>query len=143
MRDRFPVIVHTVLWRGPKLLLLRRAGTGYLDGWYALPGGHLEAGEGIVECAVRECREEAGIELSDAAVAPLAVLPYRSADGQGVDFVMSCSDFSGEPRLAEPHRFDDLKWAPFDALPPRTVPYLAEVLRLRATGAWFYEFISD
>ncbi len=142
MRDTFPVIVHTVLWRRGSLLLLRRAGTGFLDGWYALPGGHLAAGEGVVDCAIRECREEAGVDLLRAAVQPLAALPYLGSSGQGVDFIMSCDTFGGEPRIAEPDRFDDLRWVRPDALPARAVPYLAKVLEMRANGEWFAEFDS-
>src|SRR4051794_30312499 len=98
MRDQFPVLVHTVLVRNDTLLLLRRCGTGYLDGWYALPGGHLLRGEGILACAVRECREETGVEIEPENLRALAVLPYRSGEHQGVDFIMAASTFAGEPR---------------------------------------------
>lgn len=140
MRHTFPVIVHTVLWRRGELLLLRRGKTGFLDGWWALPGGHLEAGEDIVDCARRECREEAGVELAPAALRPLAVLPYRGSGGQGVDFIMSCERFVGDARLAEPEKFDALCWADPRALPPQTVPYLSRVLAMHERGDWFEEF---
>lgn len=140
MRDTFPIIVHTLLWQRGALLLLRRSATGYLDGYFALPGGHLQQGEGIIDCAIRECREEAGVDLARAGVRPLAVLPYRIKDGQGVNFIMSCDDFAGQARLAEPDRFDQLCWADPAALPERTVPYVADILEMRATGHWFLEF---
>lgn len=142
MRDLFPVLVHAVLWRGDDILLLRRARTGYLDGWYALPGGHLERGEGVVECAIRECREEAGVVLDPAHIVPLAVLPYRRGDEQGVNFIFGCRSFTGEPRIAEPERFDELKWCRLDGLPHRAVPYIAEVIRMHARGEWFREFVG-
>ncbi|NJN51668.1 MAG: NUDIX domain-containing protein [Gammaproteobacteria bacterium] len=140
MRDTFPVIVHTLLWRANALLLLRRAYTGFLDGYYALPGGHLEAGEGVIDCAIRECREEVGIALPRAAVHPLGVLPYRGAGGQGVDFFMTCDSFADEPRLAEPERFDELRWVHPERLPHPSVPYLAKLLQMRKHSLWFAEF---
>jgi 8-oxo-dGTP diphosphatase len=140
MRDVFPVVVHTLLLRGEKLLLLRRAATGYLDGWYALPGGHLQRGEAIVDCAIRELREETGVAVESAQLRPAAVLPYRSADQQGIDFIMTCSRFDGEPYLAEPDKFDDLGWWSVAALPERTVPYVAAALALARRGEWFLEF---
>ena len=140
MRQTFPVIVHTVLWRNGRLWLLRRARTGFLDGWWALPGGHLESGEDIVDCARRECREEAGVELARDAVQPFAVLPYRGSGGQGVDFIMSCDQFGGDPHLAEPHKFDAVCWSDPKSLPAQTVPYLSKALAMHARGDWFEEF---
>ena len=40
-----PTGVHVLLERGGQVLLMRRAGTGFFDGLYSLPGGHVEAGE--------------------------------------------------------------------------------------------------
>ena len=142
MHDVFPVVVHTLMWRRRAVLLLRRAGTGYLDGWYALPGGHLQRGEGIVECAVREVREETGIVVAASQLRAAAVMPYRSGEHQGIDFIMVCDDFAGEPTLAEPHLADAIGFWSADALPPNTVPYLRAALELAASGQWFLEFRS-
>ena len=142
MRDMFPVLVHTLLLRRDSVLLLRRARTGYRDGWYALPGGHLERDESIVACAVRECREETGIAIEPAALKPAAAMPYRSDGQQGVDFIMVCRDVVGEPRLAEPERFDDIAFFPIGALPPRTVAYVARALDMERRGEWFCEVVD-
>jgi 8-oxo-dGTP diphosphatase len=140
MRDLFPVVVHTLLFRRGAVLLLRRAHTGYLDGWYALPGGHLQRGESVIQCAIRECFEEIGIELDAAQLRPAAAMPYRSGDQQGIDFIFSCADVAAEPRLAEPERFDDLRWWPTDGLPPNTVPYVERAIAMARSGEWFVEF---
>ena len=140
MRDLFPVVVHTLLWRQGSVVLLRRSGTGYLDGWYALPGGHLQRGEGVVECAVREIREETGINVDESRVRAAAVMPYMSGEHQGIDFIIACDDFPGEPTLAEPHRADAIGFWPVDALPHNTVPYLRPALELAASSDWFLEF---
>lgn len=42
---------------------MRRRGSGYYDGWYSVPAGHVEAGELPVDRLVREAREELGITL--------------------------------------------------------------------------------
>lgn len=140
MRDLFPVLAHTLLFRNGQVLLLRRARTGYLDGRYALPGGHLQRGESIVACAVRECLEETGLVLDPANVHPAAVMPYRSEDQQGIDFILVCDAVSGEPRLAEPERCDDVRWFGVDALPPNTAPYIERAIAMTRRGDWFLEF---
>ena len=139
MRDVFPVVVHALLWRRGAVVLLRRARTGYLDGWYALPGGHLQRGESIVECAMREIREETGIDVAASQLRGAAVMPYQSGEHQGIDFIMACEDFTGEPTLAEPDRADAIGFWPADALPPNTVPYLRRALELAANREWFLE----
>ena len=139
-RDRFPILVHVVVRRGDTILLLRRARTGYLDGWWALPGGHLQRGESVRACAVRELREETALAVEPAALEPLAVLPYRAGEEQGINVLFACAAFAGEPLLAEPEFFDGLRWCAPSPLPPRTVAYLSRALALRDSGRWFGEF---
>ena len=141
MRDRFPILVHTILRRDDRVLLLRRARTGFLDGWYALPGGHLERGEGIRDCAVREVAEEAGVRVAPSALEPFAALAYRSDGDQGVNFLFSCRQFQGEPRLAEPALFDDLRWCRPGEFPERTVHYIEEALDVAAHREWFRDLV--
>ena len=58
MHQGIPVGVHVLLERGARVLLMRRAGTGFFDGLFSLPGGHVEPGESVRDTAVREMREE-------------------------------------------------------------------------------------
>ena len=62
--DRYrPVVDVYVLLRRPDgmILLLERSGTGYADGQLCPPSGHLEEGESVARCAVREAAEETGL----------------------------------------------------------------------------------
>ena len=63
-RQGFPVVVHVMLLRGEHLFLLRRAATGFMDGYFCLPGGHQKAGESVSDAARRECLEEAGVDYA-------------------------------------------------------------------------------
>ena len=53
--------VGVVCLRGDEVLLIRR-GTPPRQGEWSLPGGRIEAGERAVDAALRELREETGIE---------------------------------------------------------------------------------
>lgn len=133
-RSRFDVIAHTFVFDEGRLLLLRRANTGFLDGYYTLPGGHVEAGEKVTTAAVREVTEESGIEVLEAV--PVAVMPY----GGGVNFLFEAKRWRGTAVIGEPDRCDDLRWVSPHRLPNKTAPYLRKALDLRRTGTWFHQF---
>ena len=134
-RALFRLIVHTFLFDDDgRLLLLRRANTGFLDGLYTLPGGHVDRDEEVARAAVREVREEVGIEIVE--VEPVIAMPYR----HGVDFLFEARRWRGEARIGEPQLCDDLCWAPVDSLPAPTAPFVVKALELRARGTWYHEF---
>jgi len=53
--------VGVVCLRGDQVLLIRR-GTPPRMGEWSLPGGRIEPGERVVDAAIRELREETGVE---------------------------------------------------------------------------------
>jgi 8-oxo-dGTP pyrophosphatase MutT (NUDIX family) len=59
--------VHVIFRRGGRVLLLRRTGDTYASGQLCLPSGHVEEGESVLAAAVRETREEIGIDLDPTA----------------------------------------------------------------------------
>ena len=132
-RDTFAIVAHTMIFRGTELLLLRRAGTGFMDGHHTLPGGHRQNGETVVDAAVRECREELGITVE--ALRPVVVMPYR----EGANFVFEALDWHGEPIIAEPEKCDALAFAAPPALPVPTAPFVARALRCRQRAEWYEE----
>lgn len=62
MTDRVYLGVAALVWRDRQLLLGERIDVAG-DSCWQFPGGHLEPGETVTECAVRETLEETGIQL--------------------------------------------------------------------------------
>ena len=54
MRARFPATVHLFFFRENQILLLRRFNTGFRDGEYSVPAGHLDGGETVMQAGIRE-----------------------------------------------------------------------------------------
>lgn len=132
-----PTGVHVVVERAGRVLLMRRAGTGFFDGLFSLPGGHVEPGESIVRTAARELEEEAGLQLREEDAELLGVV-HRLSDTNRIDFFVRAHRWTGEPRIAEPHKCDRLEWCARDALPADTVPYVRRALAA-GPGPWLLE----
>ncbi|SDQ38737.1 8-oxo-dGTP diphosphatase [Natronobacterium texcoconense] len=85
------------------LLIEKRRGLG--EGWYNGPGGKLEDGETPRECAVRETREEVGLEIDPESLEKAGELTFL-LDGEVhiVCHVYRTEEFSGEPTPSEEAR---------------------------------------
>jgi 8-oxo-dGTP diphosphatase len=142
MHVRFPVTVHMFFIRNGRILLIRRFQTGYMDGHYSVPAGHLDGGEPVRQAAAREAREEIGVVVDPQDVAFAGVLHRREGD-ERVDFFVHVRAWSGEPLNAEPHKCDDLCWADLHDLPANTIPYIRRALHNFEAGIPFEEFGWD
>jgi 8-oxo-dGTP diphosphatase len=139
MRSRFPVTVHLFFIRGDTILVSRRLNTGYRDGEYSVPAGHLDGGETVMSAAVREAAEEVGVQLDPAHLRFCGVM-HRLEDDERVDFFVRVDAWPGEPFNSEPDKCDDLRWVAIDDLPQNTVPYVRRALRNYLSGVVFDEF---
>jgi 8-oxo-dGTP pyrophosphatase MutT (NUDIX family) len=135
-RHRSIIDVYVLMQRPDgMILLLERAGTGYADGQLCPPSGHLEAGESVIECAVREANEEVGIDIGPADLAFTHVVHHRNPEGQGrIGFFFTTTQWTGEPVNREPHKCAGLHWADPAHPPVNTVPYTAAALSAITQG---------
>jgi 8-oxo-dGTP pyrophosphatase MutT (NUDIX family) len=128
---RVAAAVYGILREQDRLLLIRRAGTGYRDGQLSLPAGHLDGGEDAVTALVRELREELGIE-ADPRSCRLALLmhsaPEDAEDREYLHLFFFVDDWRGEPVIAEPDKCTELRWTDVSASPSDLVDYVGEAL---------------
>lgn len=132
--DWFKVIpaAYVALRRGDEVLLLLRANTGFMDGYWAVPAGHVEAGESALTAACREVAEEVGVEIDPADLIPVTAMHRTGGKGEPiderVDFFFTATRWQGEPRLMEPGKAAGLDWFSLDKLPDPVVPHEAVIL---------------
>lgn len=139
MRARFPVTVHLFFLHENQILLLRRFNTGFRDGEYSVPAGHLDGGEAVLQAAVREAEEEVGVKIQLEDVDFSSVM-HRIEDDERVDFFVQVHKWQGEPFNAEPDKCDDLRWVNINALPTNIIPYVKQALDNHLNGIPFDEY---
>ena len=100
-----------VIRDGKVLLIDKKTGIG--KGKINGPGGKLEDGESPEECAVRECREELGIRVSD--LQYCGQHRFQFVDGLSIHvWVYRTFDFEGVPTESAEAR---PMWVPLDDIP--------------------------
>ncbi|MCL4361314.1 NUDIX domain-containing protein [Candidatus Dependentiae bacterium] len=102
-------------------LLLGKRKNCYGEGMWALPGGHLEYGESLIECAKRELKEELGIEGLDLRL--LTITDTIDERGHYVHMSFLLERFIGEIQNMEPHlcyewKFFDISNLPIELFKP-------------------------
>jgi len=139
MRATFPVTVHLLFFRGDQVLLLRRFNTGYGDGQYSVPAGHLDGDETVIAAAAREGLEETGVRIEAGDIAFSSVV-HRKDGEERVDFFVHIREWQGEPANTEPDKCDDLRWVSLEQLPDNVIPYVRKAIQNHRDGIRFYEF---
>lgn len=64
-------------------------------GW-CFPGGHVERGESIYDCAVREVKEETGLDISELELCGVLHWINRENDERYICFMYKTTKYSGE-----------------------------------------------
>jgi len=129
-KERFKVIpsVYLVLIKDNKILLSRRHNTGYFDGNYSFPAGHLDGNETLKKAMVRETKEEIGVLLDQADLELIHTMNRRIPDNERVDFFFTAKKWQGEPKIMESDKCDDLSWFEFNNLPKNIIPYIKQAI---------------
>jgi 8-oxo-dGTP diphosphatase len=99
------------IFRGEAVLLIVRA-KGALQGLWSLPGGHIEPGETARAAALREVREETGVEADIDALVDVHDVILRAPDGKlNAHYLIAV--FRGRWRRGEPRADSDASLARF------------------------------
>lgn len=141
MEEHFKLIasVYLLFIKDGKILLLRRANTGYEDGNYGLVAGHLDAHESLTHAAIREAKEESGIDILPSDLEVKTTMHRRQKD-ERVDFFFEVKKWSGNPINMEPDKCDDISWFPLDNLPSNMIPYIRQAINSYRKGILYSEF---
>lgn len=107
--------VGVLILRDGKVLLGRRKGSHGAGCWSA-PGGHLEFGEAVEDCALREALEETGLALSELRHGPFSNDVFEGRHYLTAFILAGCAE-DAEARLMEPDKCDGWAWFDWADLP--------------------------
>ena len=114
--------VAVVIEQDGELLLGRRGPTASVAGRWSFPAGFVERGEVVEAAAVREVREETGIEIE---LGPLLGLYSRPGETVVLAAYTSWS-FHGTPTAGDD--LDMIAWYALDALPEMAFPHDTRII---------------
>ncbi len=107
--ERVELTVLILIEDGNRILLQNRV----KDDWkgYALPGGHVEAGESFVEAAIREAKEETGLRIKNPRL--VGVKQFPIPNGRYVVFLFKATEFDGQAQSSDE---GNVEWVEYERL---------------------------
>ncbi|MCG2783739.1 MAG: NUDIX domain-containing protein [Anaerolineae bacterium] len=115
--------VAIIVTRGNQVLLLKRLNVHGAGSW-STPGGHLDFGETPEECAIREAREETGLDIANIAFKAITNDVFETENKHYISIWMEGEYQSGEAVLAAPYESSEIGWFDWDKLPqPLFLPF--------------------
>ena len=122
-----------VMKQDGKYLFQKRENTGTQDGWYMMPGGHVDEGEKVLDAAVRELKEELNIIVQPKDLEFKLVKPEKSH----ICFFFGIKKYEGTITNNEPEKHSDLIFlTPGDN---RIFPGILDEIQAIETGRAFLE----
>jgi|SRR3989344_5961909 len=139
-RYKLPIAVFVILVKDKKILAIKRATTGWMDGFYSIPAGSLDDGEEVIKAAIRECKEEVGIDVNEKDVRLANVQHCQVEDQRWINFFFVTEKWIGEPKVCEPHKHSEVKWVKLSELPENFIPYAKKGLEDFTANKTYFQF---
>lgn len=144
MKARFKVVpaVYLILEKEGRILLARRHNTGWEDGNYSLPSGHIDGNEAAKVALAREAKEEIGVKINpkNLEIVHLVHRNTGSLENERVDFFFKTSKWQGTPKNMEPAKCDHLAWFSTNKLPKNIVTSVQKAIKNYLRGSIYSEY---
>lgn len=134
-----------VLRRGNKVAFVLRQNTPWMNGFYGLPSGKVEQKENALEAALREAKEESGVDIKDNDLRHVLTMHRMNKDQDMVwlDVYFEAEKWSGDPYNAEPDVHAELAWLDIKNLPDNVIPSVHAALEAIEADKTYTEYGWD
>ena len=135
-------VVGIILRKDKKVLFVMRQNTEWMDGFYGLPGGHVDPRESFKQAASREAKEEIGVDIKPEHLK--AVLTFHKGPSDSGEIragvVFEAESWEGDPVNAEPEKHDHIAWLDENDLPGNVIPETVQKLDYAKKGLIYWEY---
>jgi 8-oxo-dGTP diphosphatase len=129
MNEQRPKVgVGVIVIKDGKVLLGKRKGA-HGEGSWAFPGGHLEFGESIEDCAKREVMEEVGITIKQIEKFTFTNDIFAEENKHYITCYVRAMYDSGEVQIMEPHKCEGWDWFEWNKFPENIFVPLQNLLK--------------
>lgn len=144
-RERFKLSVAVFLFviKENQILLIKRATTGWMDGFYSVPAGSIDGNEALDFAACREAKEETDLTVSIGDIDLVHKIHCITSGEEWMGTFFATKKFTGEPKLNEPHKHSEVMWCDIDKLPEKIIPYVKQAIEAFTQKNFYSEYRSD
>ena len=115
--------VGIFVYKDGAFAMLQRQGA-HGEGTWSVPGGHLEYGESFEDTAIREVKEETGLDITNVRFGAVTNDFFESENKHYVTIWMVSDWKAGELSIMEPDKCSNVAWRTFETLPsPLFLPW--------------------
>ena len=134
-----------ILRRGNKIAFVLRQNTPWMNGFYGLPSGKVELRENASAAAIREAKEETGVQIPDSSLRHILTMHRMNQDQDMIwlDVYFVADDWEGDPYNAEPEVHAELSWLDINKLPDNVIPSVKAALEAIESGKTYAEYGWD
>jgi len=132
--------VCVLIRKNRKGLFALRSNTGFKDGQYCVPGGHVEVSETFRQAARREVLEETGLHVRPEDLVYKLTVHRNSGKDIRIDVWFEAMAWTGEPKNGVPHEHSEITWLDLDNLPDNIADFIAVGLENIAEDQAYAEF---
>lgn len=129
MTDRHLIDAHVMLIDDDMRVLLsqrRDNRNPNFDGFWHLPSGKLDAGESVLNAAVREAEEEVGVIIDPTDLRHVHTIHVNGSGPEPrLGLFFEARHWLGEPTNREPDKCAAVAWFPVNDLPEKIIEYPA------------------
>lgn len=123
-----------------EILLQKRQNTGYMDGyWDFSASGHVEENESMKMAAMREAKEEIGVNIKIEDLEPMCII-HKNKGLIYYNGYFKVTKWEKDPCINEPQKCEEIRWFKIDELPENLIEDRGLAIKNYQKNIFYHEY---